>query len=265
MKKIMPFLLLFSIISSFFFNCKKAKPEDAKIVFVESSSFLKAKTKKRRAEYLIDKKVNKFWCEGLKNDGIGESFTVIFDRDVELKWFYIWNGYGLPPKYLAYNRVKNMKIDDQKVRIKDLYGFQKVTLKEPVDGDKLRFEIASVYKGSKYPNTCISEISFKKETENAAKIKNYVKFTGEWRNSEGIEAYFSTNGECKFRDSTIKGGEKKKTKKCTWIVKGKKAVVTWAKKGSKAVYIFKNIDGQNCIFRKGFKSVPKETLCEYTY
>jgi hypothetical protein len=93
---------------------------------VESSSLLKAKTKKREPEYLIDKKVYKFWCEGSKNDGIGESFTVIFDRDVELKWFYIWNGYGLPTNYSSRNRVKNLKIDDQTVRLKDLYGFQKV-------------------------------------------------------------------------------------------------------------------------------------------
>lgn len=141
------------------------------------------------------------WCEGKKDDGIGEILIVRADIS---KPVYIWNGLGASDSlYKANNRAQKIRLTvlqakqasmiigqytegiaykditvlgSHEITLKDLNGWQPLPLPshkrlafhsisqhgEPVVKDEnstfIAVEILSVYKGTKYNDTCISEI-----------------------------------------------------------------------------------------------------------
>ncbi len=144
---------------------------------------------------IADKNPKTAWVEGIKGYGIGELVLIpCLDLQKPVK---IWNGYGKSPKlFTANGRVKTAKIYVIQAEIKDVtqYGtiYEKITtiaqstvslkdknsfqplsipafekkqyfnkLREANEDYKylLGIEILEVYKGSKYEDTCICEIS----------------------------------------------------------------------------------------------------------
>jgi hypothetical protein len=145
---------------------------------------------------LSDGDVKTCWAEGTKESGIGEIvMTVIDDINLPVK---IWSGYGKSETlYKDNNRPKAVRvfvlvspcrqvaqvegqysdikvIGKHEVELKDLNGWQKLSLPKPLKNVSLEcplpeeyqgkyyfvaLEILSVYKGSKFNDTCISEIS----------------------------------------------------------------------------------------------------------
>lgn len=101
------------------------------------------------------------WVEGAKGYGIGESITAKFSKQIYS--FSILNGYVDPlhPDYYKKNsRVKKLKVTDVEKNLvyyfdlEDVVIEQRFCLKEPAQ--ILKFEIADVYKGEKYQDTCIT-------------------------------------------------------------------------------------------------------------
>ncbi len=101
------------------------------------------------------------WVEGKNDYGIGESITAKFSEQINS--FSILNGYVDPlhPDYYKKNsRVKKLKVTDIEKNLvyyfdlEDVVIEQRFCLKEPAQN--LKFEIADVYKGEKYQDTCIT-------------------------------------------------------------------------------------------------------------
>jgi len=134
-----------------------------------------------------DKDTKTAWAEGIDGDGIGEILLAKIDFSKPIK---IFAGLGLSKKlFEANNRPKEIKVyvleigkieagaqipsydhlkikETHTIELKDTFGYQplnipKYKLKNNSNGNKhiIGIEILSVYKGTKYSDTLISEIS----------------------------------------------------------------------------------------------------------
>lgn len=130
-----------------------------------------------KVENLIDNSW-KSWVEGKKGDGIGEYVEIEFSENTNGN-FVIKNGYGDLLHYFENNRVKDIEVqfNDEFTLIKtleDTYDFQYVyfNLPQRYVGKiyKIRITIQSVYHGTKYDDTCVSELSF--DINNISLIKD---------------------------------------------------------------------------------------------
>nr|WP_319776204.1 hypothetical protein [uncultured Sphaerochaeta sp.] len=127
------------------------------------------------------------WCEGVDGAGIGEILLVQINTHKDL---YIWSGYGKSEKlFKANNRPRKIKLyylqtSELPEAVQTGIGFSNIKLVETIDFELkdqngyqsipsvtanadegeftatfLAVEIVSVYKGTIYDDTCISEIS----------------------------------------------------------------------------------------------------------
>lgn len=136
-------------------------------VFVKSSSTLLGRTKPYHVKEIKDNDPKTAWVEGKADDGIGEWVEFTYDPPVILERISVINGYMRSETlYYANNRVKKIRISfddgthfDQVLKDGELKP-QIITLPEPKQAGKVRLTILETYKGSKYNDTCISEIIF---------------------------------------------------------------------------------------------------------
>ena len=128
-----------------------------------ASSFLIEGNTRYGAENLSSIRPDRPWAEGVNGDGIGE--YVELECDYEISGLIIVNGYislDKPELFLFNNRVKTIKISiDNRSEVfnhelEDTSNPQIIRL--PVPGKKVKIEIAGVYKGSRWNDTCIGMI-----------------------------------------------------------------------------------------------------------
>lgn len=112
-----------------------------------------------------DGDLNTSWVEGVPGPGIGEWIIMPFVETLPVKEIGISIGYDENDKlFFANNRVKTLKISINGNKFlmnhtfPDKRGIQHITFDEPIDANSLTFEIVEVYPGTKYDDTCISEI-----------------------------------------------------------------------------------------------------------
>ena len=115
------------------------------------------------------------WVEGVKGDGIGEGFTIECNSKNEPlgPYLFIMNGYisyNKPYLYKQNNRVKQLKVTGLKsgktkvLNILDTPHPQTLDISFITMAEDIRIEIADVYKGTKYDDTCLHYcISFDEE------------------------------------------------------------------------------------------------------
>ncbi len=119
------------------------------------------------------------WVEGVKGDGIGESITLTLKKPTEVNQIGIIPGYSKSRElYFANNRVAEVKIvldnsDTVTRSLVDEYlffstnspkAYQMIELgknNKPVK--EIKIIITKVYKGTKYDDTCITEILLRKQ------------------------------------------------------------------------------------------------------
>lgn len=114
---------------------------------------------------LIDEDNSTAWVEGADDSGIGQKITFKADSPQTINHIRIMNGYCKSQEvYQKNNRVKSVNIifsDGTTVRksLADVYGeYQFLYFDSPIVCDEFTIEIQEVYSGSKYNDTCISEI-----------------------------------------------------------------------------------------------------------
>lgn len=145
-----------------------------KIKSVKATSTLKdADSTKYSAESLVDG-TYKSWVEGEEDSGIGTKIEFEFEQPFYFEDYtnyaciYFANGFGDLKYFHQNNRMKDMKIwiDDDpkpvKVTLMDCHVPQRIILRKYIGNrlvHKLTFEILSVYSGTKYDDTCITEIA----------------------------------------------------------------------------------------------------------
>ncbi len=112
---------------------------------------------------IFDNDDNTAWVEGAEGDGIGEWIQFDFDREYKINRIDLISGYSKSRSiFKANNRIKNLELlfsDGVKINLdlKDTMDLQKIKI-EPHVTKSIKFTIKDVYKGSKYEDTCISEL-----------------------------------------------------------------------------------------------------------
>ncbi len=115
------------------------------------------------AENIIDGNLATSWQEGSKDFGKNNVISLKFDDDTNISFLVIYNGNQISEEdYKNNNRLKEIEIilDTQKTKIilEDTMQPQIIKL---IDADKSKtvsIKIKSVYEGSVYNDTCVSEI-----------------------------------------------------------------------------------------------------------
>jgi len=142
---------------------------------VKASSTLESKSVKYSPSNVLDCDPTTAWVEGVKGDGIGETLTLSV-VDVAGRWparavekIGIVSGYA-KNKDIFYknNRPKKIKItlfsrfNSKKYvtihTLKDIMDTQYIEFNKKSFISNIEIEILSVYKGSKYDDTCISDV-----------------------------------------------------------------------------------------------------------
>lgn len=130
-----------------------------------SSSHLIYKGKSYPADYINDFKNNTAWNEGVEGDGVGEWIEIKMNSPKKINGILIQNGYKKTEElYYQNNRPKTLRIDvaDYEsfyVDFNDNYndGFL-IKFPETYETTGITVTILAVYEGSKYEDTCISEL-----------------------------------------------------------------------------------------------------------
>jgi hypothetical protein len=139
---------------------------DAEISSVTASGTLKDANDRFSSGRLIDGWKG-CWCTG-KPGGVGEYITLKLAREYSFKTVkvFFWNGFADEKYYKANNRIRDLqvvvktKIVDT-ITLKDTMDVQDIDVRIDTSAVKeITFIIQSVYKGEKYDDTCLSEISF---------------------------------------------------------------------------------------------------------
>jgi len=119
-----------------------------------------------RAEHLSDGKDSTCWAEGAEGPGIGEWVQFGFDTPKPVKALKIIAGYPKTPAvFQANNRVKKVMIvfsdgESQTATLADQKEFQRVLIDRDKPTRFVKLVIMEVYKGTKYDDTCVSEVEF---------------------------------------------------------------------------------------------------------
>ena len=135
-----------------------------------ASSELEDKNGRYSVKNIIDENTSTAWVEGKENSGINEFITIYIPGHprvsfglYKIKKIGIINGYAKNNDiFKQNNRVKKLRLEyGDHVRtfaLKDTIVMQYLKFNEPVLMKKFKITILDVYKGSKYDDTCISEI-----------------------------------------------------------------------------------------------------------
>lgn len=113
---------------------------------------------------LTDGSLKTAWVEGRKGDGIGELLSIEFEKPVALSEVALINGYSKSQDIFAKNnRVEDITIVtstgiSQTLRLADLTDWQDLGLRSDQPVKWITLKISSVYRGSKYRDTAISEL-----------------------------------------------------------------------------------------------------------
>lgn len=115
---------------------------------------------------MTDGDLSTAWVEGASGDGIGEWVAFTFDGTYLVSGIQIYAGYQKSDALYEKNSrpaVLTVTFSDggeRTVTLEDVSGSQYIAFDDPVETSSVTLAIDSVYPGSKYQDTVISELSF---------------------------------------------------------------------------------------------------------
>lgn len=134
---------------------------------VSATSVLSEITNVHYAERVFDNDVSTAWVEGVQGNGIGESLTINFDNNYVIDRIEINAGYQRSDEHYTMNsrpnRIKFSFSDgtSEYYNLADVNDVQYIQLNNPVVTDRVVLTLDSVYPGTYYEDTAISEIHFR--------------------------------------------------------------------------------------------------------
>ncbi len=120
-------------------------------------------------EYLFDEDLETSWQEGEEGDGLGVTLTASFSETTNVKAIAFWNGNETAQeRYEANNRIQGITVtvdcDGQTYSadyaLEDTMGEQVLVFDTAIPVDSLAIRINSVYNGTIYQDTVLSEMAF---------------------------------------------------------------------------------------------------------
>ncbi len=145
------------------FNMKSSVINNYAITDISSSSALVDGSNVYSAQNLIDSNLSTCWADGVSSFGIGEYIVINFDKEYDIHGIEIWNGYQKSSDLFYKNsRPSSICVLTDRWKfdfsLEDRMGMQ--TFKLFGSTRSVKIVINDVYPGTKYADTCISDISF---------------------------------------------------------------------------------------------------------
>lgn len=143
----------------------RALPEE-NYAIVESSSTYDGDRATHIAYNLIDSNTKTNWTEGVSGNGEGEYVDFLFQAEQPIAGFTIWAGNHYNDSYYTKNaRPKTITLtfsdgSNENYTLRDKKEEQTFRFSQPVETESVRLTITSVYAGTKWEDTVISEIDF---------------------------------------------------------------------------------------------------------
>ena len=143
----------------------KARPLHLEAGSISPSSVL-TPPEAYHADFLFDSRLEFGWAEGKEDEGIGESITFDFDREVKVTRLKIWNGYQRSDDHFQKNaRVKDFTFGlaggtEKAYQLGDTQSPNVIDLDDALEGKSFTLNIKSAYPGSKYKDLLMSELRF---------------------------------------------------------------------------------------------------------
>lgn len=137
---------------------------------IEASSFLTEKNRPKDAYHMkniADGDKRTAWFEASPDDGIGEWLKITFTEAKKVEKVGILGGYPKTDKlFKQNNRIKTATLvlsngDTQVIKFKDSKEMQYFTVESSAKTSYVKVVINSVFRGSKYRDTCVSELEIK--------------------------------------------------------------------------------------------------------
>lgn len=131
---------------------------------ITASSVLTDSLSTHYARLICDGNTSTAWTESVDGPGIGEFITIKFNGTYKMTNMRIYAGYQKTAVlYRANNRPKQITLtfsdgSQQVYTLTDQENAQTIKLDQAVDTQSVKITIDSVYKGTKYDDTCISEV-----------------------------------------------------------------------------------------------------------
>lgn len=226
------------------------------VVWVEASSEL-APRARYSARNAVTQGYRRSWVEGAPDDGIGEWLRIELDKENRDPQMVINNGLGNQKHWARNNRIKELELRSDvagskpfTIELKDSFDEQKMVFPEGWSFRTLTLTIKSVYRGSKYRDTCLALLQFANMRVNLPVLISPTR-TGlagsYWAGGEGWLLDLERDGSC--RDSQ-KACDDKVDPPCRW----EKRDCTWDvdRKGGVTV-IYKNAEHRVNPLRMRFK------------
>lgn len=116
------------------------------------------------AKYASDSKISNVWIEGGAGSGLGEHVEFNLGAPTTITGFRIWNGNWYSPDFWErHNRIKEIEAifsdgTKQSFTLKDVMEAETVMFPKAVTTSSLRLKIKSIYSGTTFPETAISEV-----------------------------------------------------------------------------------------------------------
>ena len=145
-------------------SCTESLISEKVQTYKDCSSYLKEKNLDYPVTNLCELVVDSPWVEGVQGDGRGEGFTIVNSWGSVFPYILLMNGYisyKKPYLYKQNNRVKKIKVTGLKsgksqiLDVLDTPHPQTVDISFITEAEDVRVEIADVYKGTKYDDTCL--------------------------------------------------------------------------------------------------------------
>lgn len=111
---------------------------------------------------LADEDMTTAWCEGAGGTGVGQRISLTVHGGGRVDHLLLANGYQKSGRtYERNGRLRDVLVRiaglaDRQYTLQDRAGWQRLDLPTPSGAQKIELEIASVYPGSKWTDTCVS-------------------------------------------------------------------------------------------------------------
>ena len=128
-----------------------------------TSEYISKKGNYYGADNLIDSDMETTWQEGEEDGGIGQSINFTFNEPAIISAMCIYNGKQTNNEaFYENNRIASFTIfeDSLSVQLPDLMEAQYIIFENPLLEDQVTLTLQSIFGGSKWNDTCITEIIF---------------------------------------------------------------------------------------------------------
>lgn len=138
----------------------------AQVIEYEASSELSEYNMTHSAERIMDGSLATAWVEGQDGQGTGETIKVTFDDAYVMNGIKIYAGYQKSDElYEKNSRPKQITLifsdgATETIELQDMAGAQQIDLKNSVITESVTIRIDSVYPGTIFEDTAISEVYF---------------------------------------------------------------------------------------------------------